>query len=96
MPPSGVRLPVPLSLTPPVVRPLDGLQGTIASKQHGFESLLGELVAKACIDVCPKKPSNFSVENVRVAKVTRRCAHLVCHAVTPHAPCAWRPDTSFD
>ena len=34
-----------------------------------YEKLLAELVAKACIDVCPPKASNFSVESVRICKI---------------------------
>jgi T-complex protein 1 subunit theta len=45
------------------------LQGTISSKQYGFEDLITRLVAKACVDVCPKNPNNFNVDNVRVCKV---------------------------
>ena len=36
---------------------------------YGFESILGPLVAGACIAVCPKNAANFSVDNVRVAKI---------------------------
>ena len=34
-----------------------------------FEHLLSPLVAEACIDVCPKNPHNFNVDNVRVVKI---------------------------
>jgi len=45
------------------------IKGATASKQYGYEDLLSPLIAKACIDVCPKNPSNFNVDNVRVAKI---------------------------
>lgn len=41
----------------------------MSSKQNGFEDLLCPLVAEACINVCPKNPKNFNVDNVRVCKV---------------------------
>jgi T-complex protein 1 subunit theta len=41
----------------------------ISSKQLGLEDIICELVADACIRVCPKDPANFSVENVRVSKL---------------------------
>lgn len=45
------------------------IKSCIASKQYGYEGFLSELVARACIEVCPKNPHNFNVDNVRVAKV---------------------------
>lgn len=46
------------------------IKGSISSKQFGYESLLGPLIAEACIDVVPKNPNNFNVDNVRVVKIT--------------------------
>lgn len=45
------------------------LKGSISSKQYGFEDTLCPLIAEACIDVCPKNPTNFNVDNVRVVKI---------------------------
>ena len=45
------------------------IKGTVSSKQYGYEDVIARLVAKACIDVCPKNPKNFNVDNVRVAKI---------------------------
>lgn len=45
------------------------IRGPIASKQYTYEDLLAPLVAKACIEVCPKNPNNFNVDNVRVCKI---------------------------
>ncbi|KAK9943184.1 hypothetical protein M0R45_008802 [Rubus argutus] len=44
------------------------LKAPVASKQFGQEEILSSLVADACIQVCPKNPANFNVDNVRVAK----------------------------
>ena len=45
------------------------LKASISSKQSGYESLLCPLIAEACINVCPKNPHNFNVDNVRVCKL---------------------------
>jgi len=45
------------------------LRPAIASKQYGYEDLLAPLLAKACIQILPKNPKNFNVDNVRVSKV---------------------------
>ncbi|XP_022719282.1 T-complex protein 1 subunit theta-like [Durio zibethinus] len=45
------------------------MKAAVASKQYGQEDILCSLIADACIQVCPKNPSNFDVDNVRVAKL---------------------------
>ncbi|KAM0826302.1 hypothetical protein ACQ4PT_068960 [Festuca glaucescens] len=45
------------------------MKSAVASKQFGQEDVLCPLVADACIQVCPKNPANFNVDNVRVAKL---------------------------
>ncbi|KAJ4755874.1 T-complex protein 1 subunit theta [Rhynchospora pubera] len=45
------------------------LRAAVASKQFGQEDILCQLIADACIQVCPKNPANFNVDNVRVAKL---------------------------
>lgn len=45
------------------------IKGTLSSKQHGFEDKLSNVVAQACIDVLPKNPMNFNVDNVRTSKI---------------------------
>lgn len=45
------------------------MRAAVASKQFGQEDILCPLVADACIQVCPKNPANFNVDNVRVAKL---------------------------
>eukprot|EP01063_Lacrimia_lanifica_P014362 TRINITY_DN20972_c0_g1_i1.p1 TRINITY_DN20972_c0_g1~~TRINITY_DN20972_c0_g1_i1.p1 ORF type:complete len:538 (+),score=295.18 TRINITY_DN20972_c0_g1_i1:46-1659(+) len=48
---------------------------SIASKQYGYQDILCELVAKACINVAGKNSKNFSVDNVRVLKVKGGSIH---------------------
>ncbi|KAF5184744.1 T-complex protein 1 subunit theta [Thalictrum thalictroides] len=45
------------------------MKAAVASKQYGQEDILCSLIADACIQVCPMKPTNFNVDNVRVAKL---------------------------
>ncbi|KAL0346340.1 UNVERIFIED_CONTAM: T-complex protein 1 subunit theta [Sesamum radiatum] len=45
------------------------MRSSVASKQYGQEDKLCPLIAEACIQVCPKNPANFNVDNVRVAKL---------------------------
>ncbi|KAK4850383.1 hypothetical protein QYF36_006310 [Acer negundo] len=45
------------------------MKAAVASKQYGQEDILSSLIADACIQVCPKNPANFNVDNVRVAKI---------------------------
>ncbi len=45
------------------------LRSALASKQFGFEDLLANIIAKACITVLPKNPHKFNVDNVRVVKI---------------------------
>uniref|UniRef100_A0A0D9W071 CCT-theta n=1 Tax=Leersia perrieri TaxID=77586 RepID=A0A0D9W071_9ORYZ len=45
------------------------MRSAVASKQFGQEDILCPLIADACMQVCPKNPVNFNVDNVRVAKL---------------------------
>ncbi|KAL4354813.1 hypothetical protein GQ457_06G023890 [Hibiscus cannabinus] len=45
------------------------MKAAVASKQYGLEDILSSLIADACIQVCPKNPANFDVDNVRVVKL---------------------------
>ncbi|KAF2288225.1 hypothetical protein GH714_005172 [Hevea brasiliensis] len=45
------------------------MKAAVASKQFGQEDILSNLIADACMQVCPKNPANFNVDNVRVAKL---------------------------
>ncbi|GLT76152.1 hypothetical protein SLA2020_478280 [Shorea laevis] len=45
------------------------MKAAVASKQYGLEDVLCSLIADACIQVCPKNPASFDVDNVRVAKL---------------------------
>lgn len=40
------------------------IRAAVSSKINGYEDTLCPLVAEACIDVCPKNPVNFNVDNV--------------------------------
>ncbi|XP_066362405.1 T-complex protein 1 subunit theta-like isoform X1 [Miscanthus floridulus] len=60
------------------------MRSAVASKQFGQEDVLCPLVADACIQVCPKNPANFNVDNVRVAKLLGGGLHnssVVCGMV---------------
>lgn len=39
---------------------------------------MGFLIFQACIQVCPKNPTNFNVDNVRVAKLLGGGLHNSC------------------
>ncbi|KAL9648280.1 hypothetical protein ABK040_004417 [Willaertia magna] len=45
------------------------VKSCIASKVYGYEEFLAPLITEACISVCPKNPTAFSVDNVRSAKI---------------------------
>eukprot|EP00890_Picochlorum_soloecismus_P004861 jgi/Picsp_1/5376/NSC_02737-R1_tcp-1 cpn60 chaperonin family protein len=45
------------------------IKGCISSKMHGYEYVLGPLVAEACVAVVPSNEHNFNVDNVRVVKI---------------------------
>ena len=45
------------------------LRSAIAAKQYGLEDVLAPLVARACIQILPKDPTTFNVDNVRCVKI---------------------------
>ncbi|KAK8939603.1 T-complex protein 1 subunit alpha [Platanthera guangdongensis] len=45
------------------------MKAAVSSKRLGEEDILCPLIADACIQVCPKNPANFNVDNVRIAKL---------------------------
>lgn len=45
------------------------MRAALAAKLSGYESTIAPLVAQACINVCPKNPTKFNVDNVRVVKI---------------------------
>eukprot|EP01097_Dermamoeba_algensis_P009828 TRINITY_DN706_c0_g1_i11.p1 TRINITY_DN706_c0_g1~~TRINITY_DN706_c0_g1_i11.p1 ORF type:complete len:538 (+),score=114.03 TRINITY_DN706_c0_g1_i11:38-1615(+) len=47
----------------------NALKTAVSSKQIGLEDFLAPLIAKACIQVCPKEQKNFNVDNVRTVKI---------------------------
>lgn len=46
------------------------MKATIGAKQYAYDTLFSDLVAKACLNVLPKDPTRFNVDNVRVVKIT--------------------------
>jgi T-complex protein 1 subunit theta len=45
------------------------LKSVVSAKQFGYEDLLSPMISKACIQVLPRDPRHFNVDNVRVAKI---------------------------
>ncbi|KAK8919220.1 T-complex protein 1 subunit alpha [Platanthera zijinensis] len=45
------------------------MKAAVSSKRFGEEDILCPLIADACIQVCPKNPANFNVDNVRIVKL---------------------------
>ncbi|KAH0918252.1 LOW QUALITY PROTEIN: hypothetical protein HID58_025912 [Brassica napus] len=54
------------------------MRAAVASKQFGHAEIICSLVADACIQICPKNPTNFNVDNVRVAKLLAGGLHNSC------------------
>lgn len=51
------------------VKVAGAIKSAVSSKINGYEDLLCPIIAEACVDVCPKNPINFNVDNVRVVKI---------------------------
>ncbi|CAO3699774.1 unnamed protein product [Rhizopus microsporus] len=51
------------------------VKATISSKQYGYEDFLGGLVVEAALNIMPKNPKDFNVDNVRVVKVMGSSIH---------------------
>ncbi|GAA5810317.1 T-complex protein 1 subunit theta [Mucor flavus] len=51
------------------------IKATISSKQYGYEDFLGKLVVDAALNIMPKNPKDFNVDNVRVVKVMGSSIH---------------------
>lgn len=45
------------------------IKSAIMAKQYGFEDTIADVVAQACIQICPKNPKAFDVDNVRTIKI---------------------------
>lgn len=54
---------------------LKTIKATISSKQYGYEEFLGDLVVEAALNIMPKNPKDFNVDNVRVVKVMGSSIH---------------------
>jgi len=46
-----------------------GIKSAVGSHMYSFQDFLAPLIAEACVQVLPKNPSNFNVENVRISKI---------------------------
>ena len=57
------------TLNPNVLQVERRIAGPVSSKMYGAEKWLTPLIAEACMEVCPKNPANFNVDNVRVVKI---------------------------
>jgi len=51
------------------------LRASVMSKQYDNEELIAALVAKACVQTCPKNSSNFNVDNIRICKILGSGVH---------------------
>ncbi|KAG0169600.1 T-complex protein 1 subunit theta [Apophysomyces sp. BC1034] len=51
------------------------VKGAVASKQYGYEELLSDLVTEAALNIMPKNPRDFNVDNIRVVKVMGSSIH---------------------
>lgn len=47
----------------------------VISAFHAAHNILAPGTLQACIEVCPKNPANFNVDNVRVVKISGGGAH---------------------
>ncbi|KAG0163066.1 T-complex protein 1 subunit theta [Apophysomyces sp. BC1034] len=54
---------------------LKTIKAPIAAKQYGYEDLLGDLVSEAALNVMPKNPKDFNVDNIRIVKVMGSSIH---------------------
>lgn len=45
------------------------IKSAVSSHLYGYHEIIAPLIADACVKVCPKNPTQFNVENVRVAKI---------------------------
>ncbi|KAJ3044357.1 T-complex protein 1 subunit theta [Rhizophlyctis rosea] len=51
------------------------VRSAVASKQYGYEDLLGKLIVDAALQVMPKNPTNFNVDSIRVVKILGGSIH---------------------
>lgn len=45
------------------------IKAAVGSHLYGFQDIIAPKIADACVQVLPKNPANFNVDNVRVAKI---------------------------
>ncbi|GMT33251.1 hypothetical protein PFISCL1PPCAC_24547 [Pristionchus fissidentatus] len=51
------------------------IRSAITSKQYDNEEIIADLVAKACVQTCPKNTADFNVDNIRICKIVRSGVH---------------------
>ncbi|GMT22077.1 hypothetical protein PFISCL1PPCAC_13374, partial [Pristionchus fissidentatus] len=51
------------------------IRSAITSKQYDNEEIIADLVAKACVQTCPKNTANFNVDNIRICKIVGSGVH---------------------
>ncbi|CAO3623669.1 unnamed protein product [Cunninghamella echinulata] len=51
------------------------IRAAISAKQIGYEDLLSDLVVEAALNIMPKNPKDFNVDNIRVVKVMGSSIH---------------------
>ncbi|KAI8584099.1 hypothetical protein K450DRAFT_218143 [Umbelopsis ramanniana AG] len=51
------------------------VRSAISSKQYGYEDLLSEFVIESAMNIMPKNPKDFNVDNIRVVKIMGSSVH---------------------
>ncbi|CAO3663759.1 unnamed protein product [Umbelopsis ramanniana] len=51
------------------------VRSAISSKQYGYEDLLSEFVIESALNIMPKNPKDFNVDNIRVVKIMGSSVH---------------------
>ncbi|KAL0484378.1 T-complex protein 1 subunit theta CCT8 [Acrasis kona] len=51
------------------------MKSALSAKLYGYEDIISPVVARACINACPKNFKNFNVDNIRVLKINGGAIH---------------------
>lgn len=54
---------------------MKALSASLASKQYGYEDLLGNVICDAVLEIMPKDPKNFNVDSIRIVKILGGSIH---------------------
>lgn len=75
-PSTHMSLPLPIELSVGKVSAFNdaneirkAVRSAISSKQYGYEDLLSDFVIQSAMNIMPKNPKDFNVDNVRVVKI---------------------------